>query len=142
MGLGTMGRSRLGVAREKPLDSVSGDDFKIALLVLTWVMRLWAVVVLAVAAFRLRMRLTKPVAFAVLGSLICYGVVWLLAQTELYWRIDLLAETPADKLVAVVISSGVGLIVSSGLVSLAPVVWLYRILAVKEPPTDPKPSRR
>ena len=107
---------------------MSSDGFMIALSGLIWTMRLWPVVAIGAAATILRHRLRKPVAFFVLGSLICYGAASIVDRLFTLRRLDLIVATPRDDLPEVALVSGFGLVLLGMLLSAGPIWWFWRLM--------------
>ena len=107
------------------------SDFRTLLNVLTWVLRLWPIVVVgAVMALRHR-KLQHRLAWLLLGCLVCFGVTFLVGQAAANWRMAVMGDTPAEQIMSAVTRGLVIVIAASVLISLPPLFWLYQLLSVR-----------
>ena len=104
-----------------------------------WVTLLWPVVLTTAIAVIKRKRLVKPRLFVAVGSLVCFGVIFLVGQLHVYWFIPLVASTPADELPRVFAGSLLGMLISAIPLSWLPLYWVYRMYAT---PGSPSNNRR
>jgi hypothetical protein len=108
---------------------VSSDDFKTSLLALAWAFRLLPLLVVGIVGFSFRNRLRQPFAFAVLGTVIFFGVAWIVSQFTWNWRLGVMASSLEDQLAVAVLSSALVQFAVSAALSVVPVVWLFRLLS-------------
>lgn len=93
---------------------------------------LWPLVLTSAIAIAKRKRLLKPRLFVAIGSLTCFGVIFLVGQLHVYWFIPLAASTPADELPRIIAGSLLGMLLSAIPLALIPLYWVFRICAASE----------
>src|SRR5689334_16142297 len=96
---------------------------------MTWLFRLLPILVLAALGFSFRGRLRQPVAFTVLGALVFFGVAWLVSQFTWNSRLSIMTSSPEGELAVAVLSSALVQFAVALVLSIVPIVWLYRLLA-------------
>jgi len=94
-----------------------------------WTTLLWPLVLTTAIAVIKRKQLLRPRLFVGLGSLVCFGVIFLVGQLRVYWYFPLLARTPADEIPRVVAGSALGMLITSIPLSILALYWLYRVCA-------------
>ena len=112
------------------MDMKLGLDPKDAMAFWLWVARLWPIILPLVFLALRRSVLGNPVAFAVFGALICFGVQWVVGQVSPSW---LSAATAEHGLAEQVFDIALNGLVRSVLVSmgfgLVLLWWFYQTQA-------------
>jgi hypothetical protein len=94
-----------------------------------WVGRLWPIIFSAGCLFVLRTRVARPMAFLVLGSLVCFGVQWLVSQVSLLLPPSFPeGATLSEQLLRSVFAAFLQSTLLTSVFSLPPLWWLYRVL--------------
>ena len=91
---------------------------------------LWPVLLTAGIAFVQRRRLQSPVAFVVLGSLMCFGLLQMVATSNLFsgW-IHTVVESPTERLFAAALNRIVESLALAVPASIPLSLWLFECMS-------------